>query len=222
MNFPHPHVPFLRALAEKHIEVAQAWALAVRLHGETGQTRKGIGEPYYYHVLRVAEGVAARGGSVAEVIAALLHDVLEDVTPKLPEYSPAYFAGAFGDEVVSLMRALTNVFTPEARPDLTRAERKAAETARYRLEPEPVRFIKLSDIADNAAGVVYISGRFARLYLGELDHLLLALASPEADGAPSPRVIAAAAYVAEVIAASKAKVGHGDGFTAKSRRSLGE
>lgn len=54
---------------------AKALALAERAHA--GQFRKGTPLPYIEHPKGVAERVGAYGGSEDQVIAALLHDVLE-------------------------------------------------------------------------------------------------------------------------------------------------
>lgn len=54
----------------------RASAFGARAHA--GQVRKFTGEPYFNHCLDVACRVMAWGGSNDQVIAALLHDVVED------------------------------------------------------------------------------------------------------------------------------------------------
>ena len=50
-------------------------------HDSIKQVRKYTGEPYWNHTDAVAEVVASVGGTEDMVMAAHLHDVLEDVTP---------------------------------------------------------------------------------------------------------------------------------------------
>ncbi|MFN8185471.1 MAG: HD domain-containing protein [Gaiellales bacterium] len=56
--------------------VGQAVAFAVEAHG--GQLRKGTNVPYVSHLLAVASLVLESGGGEDELIAALLHDAVED------------------------------------------------------------------------------------------------------------------------------------------------
>lgn len=58
--------------------------------------------PYIAHPLEVAAEVAVRGGTEAQVVAAILHDTLEDTS-----LSADQIADTFGDEVAELVRALT-------------------------------------------------------------------------------------------------------------------
>lgn len=54
----------------------EALRYAARLH--RGQLRKGTSIPYVTHLLAVAAIVGENGGTEDEVIAALLHDAVED------------------------------------------------------------------------------------------------------------------------------------------------
>lgn len=94
--------------------------LAKTSHG--GQFRKS-GEPYIFHPLRVAHLAARHWMDFASVIAALLHDVVEDTPVSLEEINRQ-----FGDEVALLVDGLTKV-TDEK---LSRAALKA-ETYRKQL-----------------------------------------------------------------------------------------
>jgi GTP diphosphokinase / guanosine-3',5'-bis(diphosphate) 3'-diphosphatase len=80
--------------------VQAALALATAAHD--GQFRLYDGDPYITHPVAVAEMVAADGGDENEVIAALLHDVVEDTDVTLAEVH-----AHFGDDVASLVDALT-------------------------------------------------------------------------------------------------------------------
>ncbi|MCB6176962.1 HD domain-containing protein [Rhodobacter sp. Har01] len=69
-----------------------------------GQTRKGAaGEPYSVHLQEVAALVAAAGGSVTAVMAAWLHDTVEDC-----RIAPATLADLFGPEVAAVVAELTD------------------------------------------------------------------------------------------------------------------
>ena len=60
-------------LSEKFV---QAVSFANKIH--TGQVRKGTNIPYISHLLAVASLVMENEGSEDEIIAALLHDAVED------------------------------------------------------------------------------------------------------------------------------------------------
>lgn len=57
--------------------VAEARTYAGEKHGKQ---KDKLGEPYTYHLAAVAAGVRLLGGSIEEIAAAYLHDVVEDVT----------------------------------------------------------------------------------------------------------------------------------------------
>ena len=62
----------------------QAYAFAARAH--TGQFRKGVGQvPYINHPCAVAALVDKAGGGEAAIVAAVLHDVVEDTPVTLAE-----------------------------------------------------------------------------------------------------------------------------------------
>ena len=79
----------------------QAIALAQEAH--RNQVRKS-GEPYFFHPLRVAHLAARHWMDFASVIAALLHDVVEDTQTTLDEVGKR-----FGEEVRLLVDGLTKV-----------------------------------------------------------------------------------------------------------------
>ena len=86
-----------------HARIAQACAYAVTAHA--GQTRKGTTVHYASHLLAVAALVIEHGGSSEQVIAGLLHDVVEDRggAPRLAEVRRVY-----GDEVAVLVDAVSD------------------------------------------------------------------------------------------------------------------
>ena len=79
----------------------RAYETAERAH--EGQQRKS-GDPYITHPVAVAEILAELGLDVPTLIAALLHDTVED-TP----YSLAEARKDFGDEVANLVDGVTKL-----------------------------------------------------------------------------------------------------------------
>ena len=78
-----------------------ALQFAKRKH--TGQTRRIKGEPYVEHCKRVAYTVSFYTEKLDVIIAALLHDTLEDTPTRREE-----LGAEFGTEVANLVYALTN------------------------------------------------------------------------------------------------------------------
>ena len=120
--------------------IALAYETAARAHA--GQTRKGrAGIPYINHPVEVARMVAATGAPEDVVIAAVLHDVVEDSDVTLAELERA-----FGPEVAALVDALTDD------PDwerLSTPERKRRQAGEMPRAPGAARAIKIADQASN-------------------------------------------------------------------------
>ena len=120
-------------------DLARAYHFAAVRH--LNQRRKGkAGEPYINHLTEVADLVATatRGGDIDLVIAAVLHDVLED-TPT----TPAELAEAFGARVAGIVAEVSDDKT------LPKQERK-----RLQIEHAPhlswgAKVIKLADKTSN-------------------------------------------------------------------------
>ena len=81
----------------------EALLYALRLHA--GQSRKGTDVPYVTHLMAVAALVAEYGGDENQVIAALLHDAVEDQggAPRRLEIQ-----GPFGNGVLQIVDDLTD------------------------------------------------------------------------------------------------------------------
>jgi guanosine-3',5'-bis(diphosphate) 3'-pyrophosphohydrolase len=79
----------------------KAWRLGAEAHA--GQTRKS-GEPYITHPVAVAKVLAEQGLDVETLIAAILHDTLEDT-----ELSHEQLAGEFGETVAELVDGVTKL-----------------------------------------------------------------------------------------------------------------
>lgn len=142
--------------------VLTAVEFMVRAHGS--QKRKYTGEPYAVHPASVARMVAEAGGTEAMVVAALLHDVVEDTPIK-----PGEILTVFGADVCRLVMEVTKV---SREIDGNRAARVAMDTVHYsRASPEG-QTIKLADLVDNTRTILLHDNGFAMVYMAEKRDLL--------------------------------------------------
>src|SRR5688500_8845619 len=86
---------------EQRAQLRRAWTIGAAAHA--GQTRKS-GEPYITHPVAVAKVLADQGLDVETLIAAILHDTLED-TPLSREALEA----EFGETVADLVDGVTKL-----------------------------------------------------------------------------------------------------------------
>jgi (p)ppGpp synthase/HD superfamily hydrolase len=136
-------------------------------HDSIKQVRKYTGEPYKNHPRQVRETVLEYGGSILQAVMADQHDVLEDVWPKNPYYSPELIGNTFGLNVLLGVQFLTNVFTREAFPGWNRKKRHEAEMTRLGFIPPEIATVKLADIKVNTSDILWQDPEFARVYLRE-------------------------------------------------------
>ncbi|HBX76093.1 MAG TPA: GTP pyrophosphokinase [Acidimicrobiaceae bacterium] len=135
-----------RAAAEP---IIRAYEVARAAH--EGQTRKS-GEPYVTHPLAVATIVAHYGMDAATVVAALLHDAVEDTEMTLAEVS-----ATFGEEVAGLVDGVTKLegihFDSKAAQQAATIRKVIVATAR----DLRVLVIKLADRTHNMRTIAGIS-----------------------------------------------------------------
>ena len=96
--------------------VARAFGFALRAHG--AQTRKGTTIPYVSHVMAVASLVLDYGGSEDQVVAALLHDTVEDCG-----VTYAQLRRQFGAPVARIVKDCTDAETLPKPPWKARKQR---------------------------------------------------------------------------------------------------
>ncbi len=131
-------------LSENHLhDVRDAYKLACEAHA--GQTRHD-GSPYVNHVIEVAEIIGQWHGDRDTVIAALLHDVLEDAPVKKDEIT-----SRFGRHVALLVDGVTKFTNADLDHDLpldrkTETLRKLFDVMRRDIR---VAIIKLADRLHN-------------------------------------------------------------------------
>lgn len=87
--------------------IAQAFSLAVEAH--RGQTRKATDIPYISHPMGVASLAIEHGADEDQVIAALLHDAVEDGGSAYADR----IRNQFGDRVADIVLGCTDA-TPNA------------------------------------------------------------------------------------------------------------
>lgn len=144
------------------IEKAQQFAIAA--HDSVHHRRKYTDEPYHVHPARVAALVQTVTEDPEMIAAAWLHDVLEDVTPKNPNYDIQAINIAFGPRVLELVLALTDISRPE---DGNRATRKALDRAHMAQGSAEAKTIKLADMIDNMIDISKYDPHFARVFKKE-------------------------------------------------------
>lgn len=136
-------------------------------HAHKDQKRKYTNTPYINHCLNVKNKLQSLGFSEYILVAAILHDTVEDTNT-----TPRDIEENFGTIVARLVEYLTDVYTKEAYPDLNRKERKLLETERLSKISSDAKSIKLADLIDNSYSIVDYDPGFARTYLAEREELL--------------------------------------------------
>jgi (p)ppGpp synthase/HD superfamily hydrolase len=141
-----------------------ALQFATKAHGS--QTRKYTGEPYINHPIEVAGLVVqcVPDHTPQMVMAALLHDVVEDT-----EHTVGEIEQLFGIEVALLVADLTDISQAS---DGNRAARKALDLAHTANASPQAKTIKLADLISNSQSIVQHDKDFARVYLKEKAALL--------------------------------------------------
>ncbi len=124
-------------------ELMRAAVFAARAHA--GQTRKGAAaEPYVNHVLEVAEILAAHGAPQAAILAALLHDTVEDT-----EVTHEDLTLAFGAEVAGVVAEATDDKT------LPKETRKALQVSQGPKKSDAAKQLKLADKISNLRAIMH-------------------------------------------------------------------
>lgn len=157
------------------------------------QTRKGAGEvPYFTHLEEVAALVQRFGGSQVAILAAWLHDTVEDC-----DVSSAEVAALFGPEVAAVVAEVTDD------KSLEKALRKRKQVANAPHKSAEGALIKICDKMSNIRSVaeappLHWDLARKRAYLDWADEVVSAL--------PDHWPEAKAAFAAQ-LAASRHKVG---------------
>ncbi len=118
-------------------------ALALAATSFRHERRKGTSIPYLSHLLQVCVWVGEHGGDEDQMIAALLHDYVEDIEGASVEEVEQ----RFGPRVAGLVAALTDA---HSRPKPPWRARKECYLARLHSEPPELKLISACDKLHNA------------------------------------------------------------------------
>jgi HD domain len=121
-------------------------ALAFAAEAHRNQRRKGASqEPYINHLIEVLDLVASvEGGDMDVLIAALLHDVLEDTRTGYDE-----LAAAFGERVARIVQENSDDMT------LPKPERRRARLAGISKKSREARLVKFADMISNLRAILH-------------------------------------------------------------------
>ena len=121
-------------------------ALALAAEAFRHKRRKSTEIPYLAHLLQVMVTVAEHGGDEDQLIAAVLHDYLEDIEGSSAED----LAGRFGPRVAGMVAALSDT---AVRPKPPWGPRKLQYLAHLRAAPAEVKLISAADKLHNARSI---------------------------------------------------------------------
>jgi guanosine-3',5'-bis(diphosphate) 3'-pyrophosphohydrolase len=135
-----------------------------------GQRRKWGDEPYIMHPFRVVDILLGVGiDDENTLIAAFLHDVLEDCADKV---KPVDIQNEFGVKVLVMVTTLTD--PPKSMGN--RKMRKAMTLERFKYYSTPTeQTIKVADLIDNSESIVVNDKNFGPRFLNEKAELLTVL-----------------------------------------------
>lgn len=146
----------------------QAIVFAAEAH--TGQFRKYTGEPYILHPLDVAETLRRYDRPIEEIVAGVLHDVVEDTNRTLKQVK-----FHFGSDIADLVNGVTNVAEDKSVPRVDRFWQNVLHLAD---QTEGSQNIKCADIISNLKNFPLDNEASLVNYCAEklivLDHLHLA------------------------------------------------
>lgn len=156
--------------------IASAMEVASFLHA--GQTRRNRGNlpvtPYIEHPLRVALRICRWGYRDYElVVAALLHDVLEDCAEKIKqnfcvnETPYQWIERSYGHRVAEIVQGVTNNHTPY----IEKIEKLTRQASENRINLDKL-IVKAGDMVDNAGSLMHQVDETTKSYA---KHLRLAL-----------------------------------------------
>jgi (p)ppGpp synthase/HD superfamily hydrolase len=153
--------------------ISQVKEFARQSHGD--QQRKFADEPFINHPIRVMETCKEYTDREAILIAALLHDVLEDTEvsrERLKEFLLPVAGDRIATDAIKLVEELTDIYTKKAYPQWNRRKRKSMESARLKQTSPDSQTIKYADMIDNSLELSGAEPDFKKLFLHECRALL--------------------------------------------------
>jgi (p)ppGpp synthase/HD superfamily hydrolase len=140
----------------------RAILFATEAHGS--QVRKYCGSPYITHPIAVSEIVESVDHTEEMVVAAILHDVVEDTEVTIDEITKE-----FGPDVAELVYFLTDISVLE---DGNRAHRKQLDAEHNAKGPAGAQTVKVADLIHNSSDISVQDPRFWKTYKIEKLHTL--------------------------------------------------
>jgi (p)ppGpp synthase/HD superfamily hydrolase len=172
----------LMGLAMRPECIQRAIEFAADAHKD--QKRKYSGRPYIEHPLAVARMVGRFNHDNDMIIAALLHDTVEDTPVTLIDIQREFSPG-----VAALVRDLTDVSGPT---DGNRRTRKNKDLLHTAAAQPRAKTVKLMDLVHNSVSIIRHDTDFARVFLDEM-HRMLDVLQDASD--PQAWVLAERVYV---------------------------
>jgi (p)ppGpp synthase/HD superfamily hydrolase len=130
----------------------------------SGQKRKYTGEDYIWHTIEVATIVSTVAHTEEMLIAAVLHDTVEDTEVTLDDIE-----SEFGWPVAQYVENLTDVSHAD---DGVRWMRKKIDREHTAKAYAAAKTIKLADLISNTRSIVEHDKEFAKVYIKEKEALL--------------------------------------------------
>jgi len=140
-----------------------AYEFAKKAHD--GQKRKHTDEPYIIHPVAVAKMVGEVTDDCDMIIAALLHDVVEDTDHIFESLADA----GFNSRVIGFVKELTEF---SLKSDGNRSFRKELDRRYLARASAQSKTIKLADVIHNSESIIKHSPGFAVVYMREIKALL--------------------------------------------------
>jgi hypothetical protein len=174
-GMPAGSVALVRSLAERSAAILHPTdlrrGLEILLDAIAPCRRRRDGSPMVDHSLRVALAVIRTGVTAAEILIALLHDVLEDADPARRSALRRAIRRAFGREVLHGVLLLTKAESPCTALGKVRCDARCFGTLLRCGDPAVLR-VKQADCADNADAGPGFCLRVALLFLPGLRRCL--------------------------------------------------
>lgn len=163
-------VLFQGKIMDSH-KILHAMMFAKKAHSK--QKRKYTNEPYIVHPFAVAGLVTSTTTDTDIIIAAYLHDVVEDTGCDNGDIE-----AHFGVDVANLVYWVTK---KSKRSDGNRKMRVAIDLDHLSKAPPEAKTIKLADIIDNLKNVAVLDPEFASIYMNEKAEALKVLGEGDKD-----------------------------------------
>lgn len=144
------------------MDIQDAISYAKKAH--KGQTRKYTNEPYINHPISVSKLVAGVTNNSHTIVAAVLHDTLEDTGIEIDDIREK-----FGDKVANIVIELTDISKPS---DGNRFTRKRIDREHTRAASPEAKTIKLADLIDNSTSIFSNDPAFSKVFAAEMKEML--------------------------------------------------